>query len=44
MVGAYRSALIAIMDKEGIGTDATIATHIKKILDRKYSEKVRAFA
>eukprot|EP00750_Incisomonas_marina_P006233 INCI14379.1.p1 GENE.INCI14379.1~~INCI14379.1.p1 ORF type:complete len:903 (-),score=130.56 INCI14379.1:65-2773(-) len=33
------SALIAIMDREGIGTDATIASHIKKIQDRKYSEK-----
>jgi len=29
------------MDKEGIGTDATIASHIKKIQDRSYSSKVR---
>ena len=26
--------LIAVMDKEGIGTDATIAEHIKTIQDR----------
>ena len=27
------------MDREGIGTDATIASHIKKIQDRCYSVK-----
>jgi DNA topoisomerase-3 len=31
--------LIAKMDQEGIGTDATIAEHIKTIQDRGYSEK-----
>lgn len=30
------SELIAVMDKNGIGTDATIAEHIKKVLDRGY--------
>ncbi|KAF9412994.1 DNA topoisomerase [Podila epigama] len=30
------SQLIAIMDKNGIGTDATIAEHIKTITDRNY--------
>lgn len=33
------SDLIGLMDREGIGTDATIAEHIKTILDRKYAEK-----
>ncbi|ELA48186.1 hypothetical protein VCUG_00424 [Vavraia culicis subsp. floridensis] len=33
------SELIALMDKNGIGTDATIHEHIKKILDRKYTFK-----
>ncbi|KAH8909523.1 prokaryotic type I DNA topoisomerase [Coniochaeta sp. PMI_546] len=28
--------LLALMDANGIGTDATMAEHIKKILDRKY--------
>eukprot|EP00667_Euglena_gracilis_P005722 EG_transcript_5767 len=28
--------LIALMDQQGIGTDATIATHIKTIQDREY--------
>lgn len=32
--------LIALMDHHGIGTDATIAEHIRKILDREYVEKV----
>lgn len=32
--------LIALMDHYGIGTDATIAEHIKKVLDRKYVEKL----
>ena len=32
--------LIQIMDKKGIGTDATIAQHIKTIQDRKYATKV----
>ncbi|KAK9767429.1 DNA topoisomerase [Basidiobolus ranarum] len=31
--------LIAIMDKNGIGTDATIHEHIKKVLDREYAFK-----
>lgn len=30
------SQLIAIMDKNGIGTDATIAEHIKTVTERKY--------
>ena len=29
------------MDKNGIGTDATIHEHIKTIQDRNYAEKVR---
>ena len=33
--------LITVMNKEGIGTDATIAQHIKTILMRKYAEKIR---
>ncbi|KAJ3523962.1 hypothetical protein NM688_g8641 [Phlebia brevispora] len=28
--------LVALMDKNGIGTDATIAQHIQTIIDRKY--------
>ncbi|WFD23433.1 DNA topoisomerase [Malassezia equina] len=28
--------LVNLMDKNGIGTDATIAEHIKKIIDRQY--------
>lgn len=32
--------LIALMDHHGIGTDATIAEHIKKVLERKYVEKL----
>ncbi|TPX45549.1 hypothetical protein SeMB42_g03969 [Synchytrium endobioticum] len=31
--------LITLMDKNGIGTDATIHEHIKKILDREYATK-----
>ena len=31
--------LIALMDKEGIGTDATIAEHIAIIQKRNYAEK-----
>ncbi|KAH9255033.1 hypothetical protein BASA81_006978 [Batrachochytrium salamandrivorans] len=31
--------LITLMDKSGIGTDATIHEHIKKILDREYARK-----
>lgn len=31
--------LIAIMDKNGIGTDATMAEHIKKIQERNYASK-----
>ncbi|KAM0687465.1 Karyopherin transporter [Conglomerata obtusa] len=33
------SELISLMDKNGIGTDATIAEHIQKIQDRKYAYK-----
>lgn len=33
------SDLITLMDKSGIGTDATIHQHIKTIQDRKYAEK-----
>ena len=33
--------LITLMDKSGIGTDATIHEHIKKIQDREYVEKDR---
>lgn len=32
--------LIALMDHHGIGTDATIAEHIKKVLERNYVEKL----
>ncbi len=35
------ASLIATMDKNGIGTDATIADHIKKVLDRNYAFKER---
>ena len=31
--------LIATMDKNGIGTDATIAQHIQTLLNREYAEK-----
>lgn len=34
------SDLIALMDHHHIGTDATIAEHIKKVLDRGYVEKL----
>lgn len=36
------SDLIGVMDKSGIGTDATIHQHIKTIQDRKYAEKTPA--
>ncbi|KAJ3362457.1 DNA topoisomerase [Allomyces javanicus] len=36
--------LIALMDANGIGTDATIHEHIKKILERKYVVKQPAAA
>lgn len=35
------SDLIALMDHHGIGTDATIAEHIKKVIDRNYVEKLQ---
>lgn len=31
--------LIGLMDKNGIGTDATIHEHIKTIQDREYANK-----
>jgi DNA topoisomerase-3 len=31
--------LISLMDRNGIGTDATIAQHISTIQDRQYAEK-----
>jgi len=31
--------LISLMDKNGIGTDATIATHISTIQTREYAQK-----
>ena len=34
--------LITLMDKNGIGTDATIAEHIQKIQDRRYVTKTAA--
>ena len=34
LVVVKESDLISLMDKNGIGTDATIAQHIKTILDR----------
>lgn len=34
--------LIGLMDKFGIGTDATIHEHIKTILTRKYAFKSRS--
>lgn len=35
--------LIKRMSETGIGTDATIAEHIKKILDREYARKINNF-
>lgn len=32
--------LIRLMDQKGIGTDATIAEHIQKIISREYTEKI----
>jgi DNA topoisomerase III len=32
--------LITLMDKNGIGTDATIHQHIEKILERGYAVKL----
>ncbi|RNF24879.1 putative DNA topoisomerase III [Trypanosoma conorhini] len=37
------TALIALMDEHGIGTDATIAQHIKTVLDRGYVKREGAF-
>lgn len=34
------TALIAVMDENGIGTDATIAQHIKTLIDRQYVRRV----
>ena len=34
--------LIAQMDREGIGTDATMSSHIKTVLERGYAERVGA--
>lgn len=34
------SDLIALMDRHGIGTDATIAEHVKKVQDRNYVRKL----
>jgi len=35
--------LIGLMDQNGIGTDATIAEHIRTIQDRRYAEKKGSF-
>lgn len=32
------SELLGLMDKNGIGTDASMATHINTIVDRHYAE------
>jgi DNA topoisomerase III len=34
--------LIALMDRHGIGTDATISEHIKKVIDRDYVKRLPA--
>eukprot|EP00796_Vickermania_ingenoplastis_P008222 gene8222-5745_t len=34
------TALISVMDENGIGTDATIAQHIKTLIDRQYVQRV----
>lgn len=34
------TALISAMDENGIGTDATIAQHIKTLIDRQYMKRV----
>lgn len=34
------TALISLMDSNGIGTDATIAQHIKTLIDRSYVQRV----
>lgn len=39
--GLTETELIALMDLNGIGTDATIADHIEKILTRGYIAKLR---
>lgn len=37
------SDLLTLMDQSGIGTDATIHEHIKKIIDRNYATKENGF-
>ena len=37
------SDLIGLMDDHGIGTDATIAEHIKKVQERQYTEKLNDY-
>lgn len=39
LTSALEVELISLMDRNGIGTDATIAQHITTIQERKYAEK-----